>query len=234
MEKTRILVWDLPVRVFHWLLRRLFAGAFLTAESERVRDLHVALGYTFAGLLAFRMAGGVVGSRYARFRSFAFGPQGGDRLPPVAVDATIPFTTSATIRPGSWAIYAILILGLVIGGERLCGLRRRRRTLDRIAPRGGGQRAARAGDRSRRRRDGRQPRASRESGRRDGDRVQVRAAVRGHPRNALGHGGGADCRRRRLVDRDCRDRGWTRAGGEGDGGRRPWLIPSFAPWHGRR
>ncbi len=37
MEKTRILVWDLPVRLFHWLLVVSFAGAFLTAESERVR-----------------------------------------------------------------------------------------------------------------------------------------------------------------------------------------------------
>jgi len=35
---NRILVWDLPLRVFHWVLAASFAGAFLTAESERVRD----------------------------------------------------------------------------------------------------------------------------------------------------------------------------------------------------
>lgn len=70
----RILVWDVPTRLFHWLLAGCFAGAFLTAESERLRDVHVGLGYTFAGLIAFRLVWGVVGSRYARFRSFLFSP----------------------------------------------------------------------------------------------------------------------------------------------------------------
>ena len=48
---TRILVWDIPTRVFHWLLAGSFAGAFLTAESETWRDLHVLLGYTVVGLI---------------------------------------------------------------------------------------------------------------------------------------------------------------------------------------
>ena len=55
MKTSRILVWDLPLRVFHWLLAISFVGAFLTAESERVRDVHVVLGYTVLGLLAFRL-----------------------------------------------------------------------------------------------------------------------------------------------------------------------------------
>lgn len=70
----RILVWDLPLRVFHWVLAASFAGAFLTAESERMRDLHVLCGYTFAGAIAFRVAWGFVGSRHARFSSLRFGP----------------------------------------------------------------------------------------------------------------------------------------------------------------
>ena len=41
---SSIKVWDLPTRFFHWLLVFSFAGAFLTAESERNRDLHVLLG----------------------------------------------------------------------------------------------------------------------------------------------------------------------------------------------
>lgn len=69
---ARVLVWDVPTRLFHWLLAGSFAGAFLTAESERWRDVHVTLGYTFAGLIAFRLLWGLVGSRYARFRSFLF------------------------------------------------------------------------------------------------------------------------------------------------------------------
>jgi len=71
---NRILVWDIPTRVFHWLLVLSFTGAFLTAESERYRDIHVVLGYTLLGLLAFRMLWGFFGTRYAQFRSFLFKP----------------------------------------------------------------------------------------------------------------------------------------------------------------
>lgn len=74
MEK-KILVWDAPTRVFHWLLAASFAGAFLTAESERLRDVHVMLGYTLFGLIGFRLVWGFVGSRHARFSDFAYGPR---------------------------------------------------------------------------------------------------------------------------------------------------------------
>jgi cytochrome b len=70
----RTLVWDAPVRVFHWLMVFAFAGAYLTAESERFRLVHVTLGYTMAGLVAFRLAWGLIGTRHARFASFVRGP----------------------------------------------------------------------------------------------------------------------------------------------------------------
>ena len=72
--RRRILVWDAPVRVFHWLIVLSFAGAWLTAESERWRLMHVTLGYTLAGLVAFRILWGLVGTRHARFSSFVRGP----------------------------------------------------------------------------------------------------------------------------------------------------------------
>ena len=68
------LVWDAPVRVFHWLMVFSFAGAYLTAESERWRLLHVSLGYTMAGLVAFRIVWGLIGTRHARFSDFVRGP----------------------------------------------------------------------------------------------------------------------------------------------------------------
>ncbi len=71
---SKIPVWDLPVRVFHWLLAASFAGAFLTAESEHWRNLHVMLGYTLLGLILFRLVWGFAGSRHARFASFVAGP----------------------------------------------------------------------------------------------------------------------------------------------------------------
>lgn len=70
----RVLVWDLPVRIFHWLLVASFAGAWLTAESEQWRLVHVTLGYTVAALVCFRIVWGFAGTRYARFAQFVKGP----------------------------------------------------------------------------------------------------------------------------------------------------------------
>ena len=115
METTmnqRVLVWDLPIRVFHWLLAASFAGAWLTAESERWRDVHMMLGYTVAGLILFRIVWGLVGTRYARFRSFLFRPS----------ELLIYLRSLATRSPrhylghnpaGSIAIFLLLALGLV-------------------------------------------------------------------------------------------------------------------------
>jgi len=72
--KTKILVWDAPVRMFHWLMVLSFFGAYLTAESERWRLVHVTLGYTLGGLVAFRIIWGLMGTRYARFSNFIRGP----------------------------------------------------------------------------------------------------------------------------------------------------------------
>lgn len=70
----RILVWDWPTRIFHWTLAGSFAGAWLTAESERLALWHMSFGYTLLGLIAFRLLWGVVGTRHARFASFLAGP----------------------------------------------------------------------------------------------------------------------------------------------------------------
>jgi cytochrome b len=112
----RIMVWDLPTRAFHWLLALSFAGAFLTAESERYRDIHVMLGYTMLGLIAFRLVWGFIGTHYARFSSFMFGPS-----------QVIEYLRSLVrLRPqhyvghnpaGSWAIWLILLLGVASGAS---------------------------------------------------------------------------------------------------------------------
>jgi cytochrome b len=52
-------VVDAPTRAFHALFALSFLGAYLTAEGERWRALHVTLGYTMAGLLAFRVLYGL-------------------------------------------------------------------------------------------------------------------------------------------------------------------------------
>jgi cytochrome b len=70
-----VLVWDLPLRVFHWLLAGSFVGAFLTAESERWSDVHAVLGYTVLAMVAFRLVWGLFGTRYARFGALPVAPR---------------------------------------------------------------------------------------------------------------------------------------------------------------
>lgn len=119
--KTKILVWDAPVRVFHWLLVLSFAGAYLTAESERWRLVHVSLGYTMGGLVAFRILWGLMGTRYARFSSFVRGPAAVVRYvrallngqpehhvghnPAGAVAIVLLLLSSIAIVATGWAIY---------------------------------------------------------------------------------------------------------------------------------
>lgn len=66
-------VWDPLVRLFHWGLVAAFATAWLTADETQA--VHEFAGYTVAGLLAFRLVWGFVGSRYARFAQFVKGPR---------------------------------------------------------------------------------------------------------------------------------------------------------------
>jgi cytochrome b len=68
-------VWDLPTRLFHWSLAGLVIGAFVTAKlGGGAMVWHGRLGLAIIGLLAFRLAWGVVGSTYARFGQFVRGP----------------------------------------------------------------------------------------------------------------------------------------------------------------
>ena len=60
------LVVDAPMRMFHWLFALSFLGAYLSADSEHWRLLHLTLGYTLAGLLVFRLLYGLFGPRPVR------------------------------------------------------------------------------------------------------------------------------------------------------------------------
>ena len=73
-EITSVKVWDWPVRVFHWTLAASVIGAYVTGESEDFERLHHTLGWVAAGLIAFRVVWGLVGTRYARFNEFIRGP----------------------------------------------------------------------------------------------------------------------------------------------------------------
>jgi len=110
----KILVWDMPTRVFHWLLALCFAGAFLTGDTERFRDLHVLFGYTLLGLIGFRLLWGVVGSRYARFSAFTFDPSSLWTYLRSLLTAA-PAHYIGHNPAGSWMIIVILALGVLTG-----------------------------------------------------------------------------------------------------------------------
>ena len=65
-------VWDLGVRVFHWLMVAAVATALVTGLSgpRNLLNIHIAAGAALGGLVAFRMLWGLMGSTYARFSSF--------------------------------------------------------------------------------------------------------------------------------------------------------------------
>ena len=107
-------VWDLPLRVFHWALAVSFIGAYALADSERLRNVHVMLGYTVLGLLVFRLAWGFVGTQHARFRSFAFSPLAAARH--LRDELAGRAKRYVGHNPaGSWAIYGLLLLGAATG-----------------------------------------------------------------------------------------------------------------------
>jgi cytochrome b len=85
---SKIRVWDLPTRLFHWTLAALVIGSFVTIKiGGNLMVWHERFGYAVLTLLLFRLIWGFAGGRYARFASFVRGPgrvlaylrgQGGD------------------------------------------------------------------------------------------------------------------------------------------------------------
>lgn len=69
----KMLVWDLPVRVFHWALVLLITLLFVTAYAGRM-DAHAAMGQAVLVLVVFRLAWGFIGSQTARFSDSVKGP----------------------------------------------------------------------------------------------------------------------------------------------------------------
>ena len=73
--QTATRIWDLPTRLFHWLLVVLVALQFATAEFDLLSmQWHYWFGYATLALILFRVAWGIVGSQTSRFTDFVRGP----------------------------------------------------------------------------------------------------------------------------------------------------------------
>ena len=67
------LVWDLPLRLFHWMLVICVFGAIGSAKAE-VLEVHQHFGMAVMGLICFRLIWGIAGSQTARFSQFVRPP----------------------------------------------------------------------------------------------------------------------------------------------------------------
>ena len=73
-QLQQVLVWDIPTRLFHWLLVIGVAYAWFAVEILEDMEQHFYAGYSVLCLLLFRLVWGFVGSRYVRFKSFLYSP----------------------------------------------------------------------------------------------------------------------------------------------------------------
>jgi cytochrome b len=75
--RRSVKVWDVPTRIFHWLLVLLVGVDVLTGyvTPEWWMGVHVWSGYGLAGLMVFRLVWGVFGSEYSRIVSFTYPPR---------------------------------------------------------------------------------------------------------------------------------------------------------------
>ncbi|HUG26129.1 cytochrome b/b6 domain-containing protein [Piscinibacter sp.] len=68
-------VWDLPTRVFHWVLATCVIGSVVSAKiGGNAMEWHFRFGYAILTLLAFRLLWGLVGGHWSRFSRFLYAP----------------------------------------------------------------------------------------------------------------------------------------------------------------
>jgi cytochrome b len=100
-------LWDIPTRLFHWLIVACVPLSWWTAENENY-DAHQWLGYTVIVLVVSRVAWGFCGSRHSRFADFMVGP--GKMLAYLRGQGS----GSAGHSPlGGWSVVALLLLLLL-------------------------------------------------------------------------------------------------------------------------
>jgi cytochrome b len=110
-------VWDLPTRLFHWLIVVLLTVSFVSVKAGWM-PLHLLSGYTVFTLLLFRIAWGFVGSETARFRSFLTAPAKG-LLHLRRFGERTPDTQIGHNAAGGWMVLVMLVL---LGVQVLSGL----------------------------------------------------------------------------------------------------------------
>lgn len=72
---NKVRVWDLPTRIFHWVLALCVVGSVVSAKiGGNALEWHMRIGFTVFALLAFRLIWGLVGGHWSRFARFVYAP----------------------------------------------------------------------------------------------------------------------------------------------------------------
>lgn len=101
-------IWDLPTRLFHWALAALVIASVVTAKiGGNAMVWHFRFGLAILALLVFRAAWGLVGGRWSRFASFAYGPASVWRYVKNRPRAADRFDVGHSPL-GAWSVFALL------------------------------------------------------------------------------------------------------------------------------
>src|SRR5258706_8137323 len=100
--------WDVPVRIFHWLLVLLVVAQCLTASiGGNATQFHAFGGYAILTLVLFRILWGFLGGTHARFRDFVRGP--GPVIRYAKSILSVPHQSHPGHNPlGGWSVLAML------------------------------------------------------------------------------------------------------------------------------
>jgi cytochrome b len=111
-------VWDLPTRVFHWLLVLLLPCSYVSMKLN-LMGLHMALGHAVLALVLWRWVWGFVGSDTARFAKFLASPGRAVRHL-LRIGVREPDTELGHNAAGGWMVLLMLVLLSVQVGAGLC------------------------------------------------------------------------------------------------------------------
>lgn len=107
-NEVRQRVWDLPTRLFHWLLVLLIAAQYATGKFHWLdMDWHMRFGYATLALLLFRVLWGFAGSQTSRFSDFVRGPRAAWHYLKAQL-STNPQNTIGHNPLGGWSVLALL------------------------------------------------------------------------------------------------------------------------------
>ena len=119
MKTHPVKIWDLPTRIFHWVLVAGIAFMWFSAEiSDSLMDRHVQVGEFLLALVLFRIIWGLVGSESARFGAFLASPANTINYAKTLLSRRPSWHTGHNPM-GGWMVFALL---LVVLGQAVSGL----------------------------------------------------------------------------------------------------------------